>query len=171
MKFNDLLIDAYGRAQERVHAILEGLAPGELMVRPGGGGNSIAWLIWHLTRVQDDHISDVAGTEQLWTAQGWAARFALDLEVADTGYGHSSAQVDLVRVPSAGLLRDYFDAVHGHTVSYLRGLAEEDLDRIVDTRWDPPVTLGVRLVSVVDDCLEHCGQAAYVKGMVRRGEA
>ncbi|MBO1269818.1 mycothiol transferase [Arthrobacter cavernae] len=171
MEFNDLLIDAYGRAQERVHAILEDLAPGQLAMRPGGGGNSIGWLIWHLARIQDDHIADVAGTEQLWTAEGWAGKLGLPLDVADTGYGHSSTQVDLVRVSSAGLLRGYFDAVHEGTVRYLRGLGEADLDRIVDTRWNPPVTLGVRLVSVVDDCLEHCGQAAYVKGMLRRGEA
>ncbi|MFD1213237.1 DinB family protein [Arthrobacter sp. GCM10027362] len=170
MKFNDLLIDAYGRARERVHTVLEGLTAEQLAVRPGGGGNSIGWLVWHLTRVQDDHIADVAGTEQQWLAEDWVGQFGLPLDAGDTGYGHSSAQVDLVRVNSAGLLREYFDAVHAGTVRYLRSLDEQDLDRIVDTRWDPPVTLGVRLVSVVDDCLEHCGQAAYVKGMIGRGE-
>jgi uncharacterized damage-inducible protein DinB len=170
MKLNDLLIDAYGRAQERVHDILEGLEPEQLAVRPGGGGNSIGWLVWHLSRVQDDHIADVAGTGQKWTAGGWAAKIGLPLEAGDTGFGHSSGQVDKVRVASPALLREYFDDVHAATIEYLRGLTEEDLDRVVDTRWNPHVTLGVRLVSVLDDCLEHCGQAAYVKGMLGRGE-
>ncbi|NKX50921.1 DinB family protein [Arthrobacter deserti] len=171
MKFNVLLLDAYGRAQERVHAVLGDLTPEQLAVRPGGGGNSIGWLIWHLARVQDDHIADSAGTEQQWLAEDWVARFGLPLDPQDTGYGHNPDQVDQVRVRSAGLLRDYFDSVHAGTVRFLRSLDEADLDRIVDTRWDPPVTLGVRLVSVVDDCLEHCGQAAYVKGMLGRGGA
>jgi hypothetical protein len=171
MKLNDLLIDAYGRAQERVHDILEGMEPEQLAVRPGGGGNSIGWLVWHLSRVQDDHISDVAGTGQKWTAGGWAEKIGLPLEIGDTGFGHNSGQVDNVRVASPALLREYFDEVHAATVEYLRGLSEEDLDRVVDTRWNPHVTLGVRLVSVLDDCLEHCGQAAYVKGMLGRGEA
>jgi hypothetical protein len=171
MKFNDLLIDAYGRAQERVHSVLDGLTPAQLAVRPGGGGNSIGWLVWHLARVQDDHIADVAGTEQQWLAEDWVGQFGLPLDAGDTGYGHSSAQVDLVRAGSAGMLRDYFDAVHAGTVRFLRSLEEAELDRIVDTRWDPPVTLGVRLVSVLDDCLAHSGQAAYVKGMLQRGEA
>ncbi|EMY34729.1 hypothetical protein D477_008173 [Arthrobacter crystallopoietes BAB-32] len=171
MEFNDLLIDAYGRAQERVHDILDGLSPDQLAARPGGGGNSIGWLIWHLARIQDDHIADVAGTEQRWTAGGYAARIGLPLDVADTGFGHSSSQVDEVRVASPALLREYFDDVHATTSEYIRGLTEDDLDRVVDTRWNPHVTLGVRLVSVMDDCLEHCGQAAYIKGMLQRGEA
>jgi uncharacterized damage-inducible protein DinB len=171
MKFNDLLIDAFGRAQERVHAVLEDLTPEQLAVRPGAEGNSIGWLIWHLTRVQDDHIADAAGTEQQWLAEDWVGQFGLPFQAGDTGYGHSSAQVDQVRLRSTALLREYFDAVHAGTIRFLRSLTEEDLDRIVDTRWDPPVSLGVRLVSVVDDCLEHCGQAAYVKGLIGRGEA
>ena len=169
MKFNDLLAEAYGRIQERVHSVLDGLDAGQLAARPGGDSNSIAWLVWHLTRIQDDHIADVAGTEQYWLT-GWAERFDLPLPRKDHGYGHTSEQVAAVRVDSTDLLRGYYDDVHAGTLKYLAGLSEEDLDRIVDTRWDPPVSLGVRLVSVLDDCLEHIGQAAYVKGMLSRTE-
>ena len=170
MKFNDLLADAYGRIQERVHNVLDGLDADQLAARPGGDSNSIAWLVWHLTRIQDDHIADVAGTGQYWLS-GWAERFDLPLEREDHGYGHSPEQVAAVRVESPDLLRSYYDDVHAGTLMYLAGLTEDDLDRIVDTNWDPHVSLGVRLISVLDDCLEHIGQAAYVKGMLKRGEA
>ena len=52
------------------------------------------------------------------------------------------------------------------TVAYLATVAPEDLDRVVDERWDPPVTLGVRLVSVLSDDLQHAGQAAYARGLI-----
>jgi uncharacterized damage-inducible protein DinB len=171
MKFNDLLADAFGRIQERVHEVLEGLDPDQLSERPGGNGNSIAWLIWHLTRVQDDHIADVAGVEQRWTSGGWAELFDLPLDTHETGYGHTSDQVSAVAVESGSLLAEYFDAVHRQSLEFIGSLTEDELDRIVDTRWDPHVTLGVRLVSVIDDCLEHAGQAAYVKGLVQHREA
>ena len=116
MKFNDLLADAYGRIQERVHQVLAGLDADQLVVRPGGDSNSIAWLVWHLTRVQDDHIADVAGTRQYWLA-GWSEQFDLPLAEKDHGYGHTSDQVAAVRVESADLLRGYYDDVHAGTLS------------------------------------------------------
>ena len=163
-----LLTDGYGRIAEVVHAAVAGLGEAELTHRVDPEANSIAWLSWHLTRVQDDHIAEVAGTEQVWTADGWAERFALPLPPSDTGYGHSAAEVGQVRGVEAGMLTGYFDAVHARTVAYLESLDDAELDRIVDTSWDPPVTLGVRLVSVLSDDLQHAGQAAYVRGIVRR---
>lgn len=167
MKSNDLLLDAFGRIRETVEATLEGLDDGSLTVRPSGPGNSIAWLIWHLARVEDVQVSDVAGLEQVWFTRDFVGRFGLPLRPTDTGYGHSSDQVDAVRAPAEVLL-EYYDAVHRQTVDFLQKVSDEDLDRVVDTRWDPPVTLGVRLVSTVADCLQHVGQAAYVKGLQRK---
>ena len=165
MTIAELLAEEFGRIHGVVLGAVRGLSEEELAFRPEGRCNSIAWLVWHLTRIQDDHVADVAGTQQAWTAEGWADRFALPFPVAETGYGHSSAEVAAVRA-SADLLVGYHEAVSGHTVEYVRGLADADLDRVVDEHWDPPVTLGVRLVSVVSDDLQHGGQAAYVRGML-----
>jgi hypothetical protein len=167
MHAKDILIDAYGRIQEEVHATVGGLGPDDLHARPSADANSIAWLIWHLTRVQDDHVADASGLDQVWLSQGWEKRFGLDLPRHDTGYGHSPAKVAKVRVDSGDLLTEYYDAVHEQTLGYLRRLAAKDLERIVDERWDPPVTLGVRLVSVLSDDLQHVGQAAYLRGLVQ----
>lgn len=165
MHAKDVLIDAYSRIQEEVHAAVDGLPPDRLNTPPAVGANSISWLIWHLTRVQDDHVADAAEFEQVWLSQGWADRFALGLPHRDTGYGHTLKQVAQVRVDSGDLLLGYYDAVHEQTLGFIRGLAAKDLERVVDEHWDPPVTLSVRLVSVLSDDLQHVGQAAYVRGL------
>jgi hypothetical protein len=164
----ELLVDAFGRIREDVHGAVDGLTPEQLAFRVDGAANSIAWLVWHLTRVMDDHLADAAGMDQVWMAQGWASRFGLPFEAADTGYGHRSHEVAAVTVASADLLVGYHDAVNDQAVGWVKGLADPDLDRIVDRRWDPPVTLGVRLISVIDDSMQHAGQAAYVQGIVTR---
>lgn len=161
----DLLIDSLGRVLEGVEAVLDGASDDLLAQRPGPDANTIAWLVWHLTRVQDDHVAGVAGSEQVWTAGGYDARFGLPFETTDIGYGQSTEQVGLVRA-SAGLLVDYHRATHARSLAYLATLTADELDRVVDERWDPPVTLGVRLVSVVNDCTQHVGQAAYVRGLL-----
>lgn len=162
-----ILADAFERIHEVVHAAVEDLAPEDLDARLDDDANSIAWLVWHLTRIQDDHVADAAGTEQIWFAQDWASRFELPLEKGSTGYGHSSADVGSVRA-SAGLLLGYFDAVHARTLDFVRGLDGRALERVVDEAWSPPVTLGVRLVSVIADDLQHAGQAAFVRGVLER---
>ena len=162
-----LLADSFGRIGDTVHAVTEGLTPDDLTFRPDGRANSIAWLVWHLTRVQDDHMADIAGTNQVWTSSGWAERFGLSLDVADTGYGHGPLQVAAV-VADSEMLCGYHDAVHESTVRFVQKVTDADLDRIVDERFDPPVTMGVRLVSIVSDDLQHGGQAAYVRGILER---
>lgn len=162
-----LLLDAFSRIDEAVHDAVSGLRTDQLSIRVDPDANSIAWLTWHLSRIQDDHVAGVAGTEQVWTAGGWAARFNLPLDVHDHGYGHSSAQVASV-VCDADELLGYHEAVQAATRAYLETLTDADLGRVVDTRWDPPVTLGVRLVSVIADGLQHAGQAAFVRGIIER---
>ncbi len=167
MDFRDVLTDCFGRIREATHGAVEGCSDAVLTYRGDPDANSIAWLVWHLTRIQDDHVAGVAGTEQLWTADGWHERFALPFDVSATGYGQSSDEVAAVTA-SAELLLGYHDAVHDGTLRFVGGLEAGDLDRIVDERWDPPVTLAVRLVSVVADDLEHAGQAAFVRGLAER---
>jgi uncharacterized damage-inducible protein DinB len=161
----ELLTDGFGRVREVVHEVVDGLSADQLAWRATEDANSIAWLVWHLTRVQDSHIAEVADTEQTWTADGWADRFALPFSPDATGYGQDPAEVAGV-VVGADLLTGYYDAVHDRTVEYLAKLTDPDLDRVVDTNWTPHVTLGVRLVSVLDDDIQHAGQASFVRGIL-----
>jgi uncharacterized damage-inducible protein DinB len=167
MRTNDLLAEGFGRIGEVVHQAVDGLSAQELSRQAWAGANTVGWLVWHLARVQDDHISEVAGREQAWTEDGWADRFALPLDTADTGYGHTAEQMASVRVSSAADLVGYYDAVQARTLDFLASVGDEGLDRVVDKAWNPPVTLGVRLISVLSDDLQHAGQAAFVRGLLR----
>jgi hypothetical protein len=163
----DVLVDAFERVHEVVHHVVDGLSPEQLAVRLDDKSNSIAWLVWHLTRIQDDHIADAAGIAQIWTTKGWNERFGLPFKDSETGYAMGDAQVAEVRA-TAELLTGYFDEVHQQTLDYVRRLPDSELTRIVDKRWDPPVQLGVRLVSVISDDLQHAGQAAFIRGVALR---
>jgi uncharacterized damage-inducible protein DinB len=160
-----LLTDAFERIAEGGAQAVDGLDETTLTRHPREGANTIAWLVWHLTRVQDDHVAEVAGLEQVWTAQGYADRFGLPFDAADTGYGHTHEDVAAVRASAADLAA-YLRATHEQTAGFLAGLSDGDLDRIVDERWDPPVTLGARLVSVIGDDWQHLGQAGYARGLL-----
>jgi hypothetical protein len=160
-----ILVEAFGRVRELVVDLTDGLTDEIAFYRPDPGANSIAWLVWHLSRIQDDHVADLAQVEQVWPK--WRERFGLPFGKWATGYGQSSDDVAKVRV-SGDLLGAYHRDVHELTMRYLDGIMPDELDRIVDTRWDPPVTAAVRLVSVIGDTLQHLGQAAYLRGLASR---
>ncbi len=167
MDIAELLSDSLGRVRDDVREVVDGLDEDQLAWRPDEESNSIAWLVWHLTRIEDDHVADVADIDQVWTSQGWYDRFGLPFPPHAHGWGHTPAEVSQVKVPG-DLLADYHAAVAEMTLDYVGSLKPADLDRIVDDRWDPPASLGVRLVSVVNEVNQHLGQAAYLRGLVER---
>lgn len=160
-----LLRDSFGRVAALVGDLTSDLPVEVSTYRPDPGANPPGWLVWHLARVQDDHVAGLAGVEQAWA--GWRDRFDLPFTPYETGYGQSAEEVGAVRV-AGDLLAGYHADVHALTTAYLDGLAPGELDRVVDQRWDPPVTAGVRLVSVLADTLQHLGQTAYVVGLAQR---
>jgi hypothetical protein len=164
----ELLVDGFGRIRENVASVLDGLTPEQLAYLVAPGANPVSWLVWHLTRVQDDHVAAAFSVPQAWSAAGWAARFGLPAGMMDHGFGHSAERVATVAAAtaSAGLLTEYHEQVYAQTVKLVSEVSDADLDRVVDTRWTPHVTLAVRLVSVLDDDMQHVGQAAYVRGIL-----
>jgi uncharacterized damage-inducible protein DinB len=162
---SDILLDAFSRIRDTVHRVLDGISPDELTFRADPDSNTVAWLVWHLARVQDGHLADAMDAPELWA--GWVDRFGLPFDPDATGYGQSSDEVGQVQV-SADLLAGYFDEVAKRTDDWVAALTDEDLERVVDTRWDPPVTLAVRLVSVLNDDTQHAGQAALLRGIASR---
>ncbi len=168
MLTNDVLTDAHSRIHELVHLAVEGLDPGGLAFRPDADANSIAWLVWHVTRVQDHHISEIAGREQAWISDGWAGELGMNPDPSNTGYGHTSEEVAAVHPEHRDGLLAYFEAVSQRTMDYLATIDVDELDRIIDRSYDPSVSVGVRLVSVISDCLQHVGQAQYVRGIYER---
>ena len=163
-----LLLDLYGRIPPLAEEAAHGLTADQLATAPAPGANTIAWLVWHLARVEDSHVAELLETDQFWTAGDWAARCGMEPDPSNTGYGHGAEQVLEIRPDSPDVLLGYLKVVRERTDRMLKGLTPGDLDRVVDTRWDPPVTLGVRLVSIADDCIQHAGQAAYVRGILTK---
>lgn len=165
MDVSELLIELYERIPPLAQAAVDGLDSEQLAQSPSTGANTIGWLVWHLARVQDHHLAEVLDTEQLWVLGEWAGACGLEPDPSNIGYGHTATEMAAVQPAGADVLTSYLGAVHERSIEFLRSLSPADLDRIVDQRWDPPVTLGVRLVSVADDSLQHVGQAAYVRGL------
>jgi len=166
MDVASLLLDLYGRIPHLAHDVVEGVELSKLLEPPAPGANPIAWLIWHTARVQDHYFSEQIDADQFWVQDDWAQRFGLDADPSNNGYGHSADQVAAVRPAQPAALLEYLEVVDGRARTFLQALTPADLDRIVDESWDPPVTLGVRLVSIADDGLQHLGQAAYVRGLL-----
>lgn len=166
MESASLLVELYGRLAPLAHDATEGLSREELVMQPAPGANTIAWLLWHAARVEDHHVSEIIDVRQVWVTGTWAERFGLDPDPSNTGYGHTPADVRTVTPVEPSDLVDYLGAVQERTIPWLRALTAADLDRVVDERWDPPVTMGVRLVSIADDALQHLGQAAFVRGLL-----
>jgi len=168
MELNELLIELFGRVDEEVHSAVDGLDVEALTTPPTAGSNPIGWLVWHLTRVQDDHMADLMDTEQVWVTGDWGPRFGVASNASNTGWNHSWDDVSSIRPESAQALLDYYESVSQPTRRFLATITAKDMDRVVDTRWNPPVTLGVRLVSIADDEIQHAGQANYVRGILDR---
>ena len=162
----DLEIDGLARVEEELQRTLKGLTTEQLAFRPAEHANSIAWLAWHLTPVEDDHVSELAGRQQAWLEEKWHERFGRAADSQDTGFGYTPEQVASIRPPSARLLVDYYAAVHARSIEYLQTLSCADMDRVIDTSWSPPVTVGVRLISVINDGTQHVGQMAYIRGLI-----
>lgn len=162
-----VLEDLFGRIGPTVTRVADGLDEDALTARVDPEANTIAWLAWHLARSQDAQVAAAVGRDEVWTRDGWARRFGLPFDDAATGYGQTPDEVGQVRA-SDDLLLGYVHAVQVESADVLASLADDDLDRVVDDAWDPPVTLGVRLVSIAVDSLEHAGQAAYVRGVLER---
>lgn len=162
-----VLEDLFGRIGPTATRAVDGLGEDALTARVDPGANTIAWLAWHLARGQDAQVAGAVGRDQVWTRDGWARRFDLPFDDGATGYGQSADDVARVRARD-DLLLGYVHAVQVESRDVLASLTADDLDRVVDEAWDPPVTLGVRLVSVAVDALQHAGQAAYLRGVLER---
>ncbi len=167
MESKDLLKDGFARIRELVHTSVNGLSTDGLSYRPEPGANSIAWLAWHLTRIQDDHVSEIAGLEQTWVTDGWAQKFGMAPDPENDGRGHGPEEVAAIS-PDAELLIAHHNAVSDRTFRYLDSVDADELDRIIDRSYDPPVSVGVRLISVISDNIQHAGQARYLRGVVDR---
>ncbi|MGB3955715.1 MAG: DinB family protein [Brooklawnia sp.] len=160
----EVLRDGFGRVAETLPRHLAGLDAELLLWQPKPEANSIGWLAWHIGRCEDAQVAAIAGEPDVYSQQGWVDRVDLPYRDHEIGYGHTPAQVREFRITDPALLTDYYAAVHEATLRLLADLTADDLDRLVDDPFQ--VSVGVRLVSVVNDVTQHLGQIGYLRGLI-----
>jgi hypothetical protein len=170
VEWRELIVDGFERLPDLAEEALAGVPAADLDRPPGPGANPLGWTVWHLTRVQDGQIADLMGdaSQDLWTRDGWHRKFGRPPDHEDSGYGHTAAQVKAFRSPSARVQLDYLKATTERTKLYLATLSPADLDLELDEPWyTPRPTVGVRLLSILADCHQHAGEAAYIRGLLK----
>ncbi len=168
MEWHQLLSEGYGRITGIVERALRNIDPDDLDRQPQADCNTIGWLIWNLTRVQDYHFANLIGEQQLWTSDGWHDRSGRPVDPADDGWRHTAEQVLAFRSPEPKVLLDYHRAVTERSRRFFDTLSADDLDRELDEpQYQPLPTVGVRIIGVMSENIQHAGQAAFVCGMLR----
>jgi len=163
-----IMLDCFTRVHESLHRVFADVTEDELTREPHP---PMGWLAWRFTRVIDNNVSRLTGRDQLWIADGWHARFSMEPLPNDFGRGltHTREQVSAFRA-NRELVLGYHDATHERTVAYLDSLRPEDYDRELDEpQYQPLPTIGVRLVSLLDNAMQNMGQISYLKAYHRLG--
>lgn len=160
----EILADLAARPLHTLHFIRGRVTPEVLNLHPAGHDNSVAWLLWHSGREIDVQLAHLTGVEEVWLGGGFRERLRLGEAGDRVGYGHSPDQARAIVVDDASALLGYLEATLEALGAYIATLTPESLDDVVDRQWDPPVTRGVRLVSIVDDAVQHIAQAAWILG-------
>jgi hypothetical protein len=169
MEWQQFIAAIYARISQELERVLDGLTKDDLNQIPGPDCNSIGWLVWHLTRSQDRAIADLTGEDQFWVKDGWHARFGRPPDPADTGFGHSSEDIAAFKSPGSKTLWEYHLTVFEPAKRYIVDrLSETDLEREVERPTFSTVSpVHAILVGVLNDSLQHLGQAAYLRGMLK----
>jgi len=168
MTATSILEDCFTRIHDSVHRILDDLTDEELHGEPHP---SIGWLAWRLTRVEDSNVTRLWTREQLWIGEGWADRFGMPPLPADFGRSmmHTREQVREFSA-SKELIFAYQDAAYAMVMEYLKATPPEEFDRELDEpQYNPRPTVGVRLISLVENGMQNTGQMGYLKGVHRLG--
>jgi DinB superfamily len=165
--WRELIVDGYERLPDLMKEVLAGVGAADLDWQPARDCNTLGWTAWHLTRVQDSQIADLAGREQLWIGEGWHRKFDRPADPDDTGYGDTAAQVRAFRSPMVKVQLDYLRATVARTQEYLAALDPAGLDRELDEPYRPRPTVAVRILSILADCHHHAGEASYIRGLLR----
>ena len=165
MEFQQLLVMIFERVPQVLEKALDGLTQDDLDYLPKTDCNSIGWLTWHLIRVQDTAISRLMEKEQLWIADKWYSKFNRSADSTDRGVGHRSEEVSSFQSPDTNTFLNYYQAILKRTNEYISNLSTTELERETDIPRFP--TVGIYLASLTSEILQHLGQIAYLRGMLK----
>ena len=136
------LLTAHERNWEMIETALEGLDEGTLSRQPSEQCNSIAWLLWHMSRVLDMVVhSRTRDRPQLWITEGWHKKFGMSDDAEDRGVGWTAAQVSGWRPPPLEVQMDYYYAVKAATKDFLTSATPAELEK--ELTFPPVAGLGL----------------------------
>ena len=166
MSAPELYLEAIRRSDGDLKRSLEDLSTEELRHQPAGAGsNPIGWLVWHLTRTRDNIVSSIAGEKSIWEREGWGARFSMEGELPR----FTPEDVNTFDPKDFATLVGYFDSVAEQTAKVIGGLTDADMTREVASTVPgrPPQPVLGRLAVILNDNVQHIGQVAYLRGLIR----
>ena len=167
MTLNRFIEDAFQKEHEFLMDALSGLTPGEQAWRAGPDANSITWILWHMLRVEDMWFQFfIQRKSEIWERDGWNEKFGLPTR--DNGFGHTSEQVAAFPTLDLAELIGYGDAVRAETLDYLRGVTQEEFER-VPREQRPEMSVAAIFRQVIGEAYQHQGHIAYLKGLLRSG--
>lgn len=165
MELAEFITGIFMRISQVLETALDGLTEDEINQQPNPECNSIGWMVWHLTRVQDRFIAMLSNNEQVYIAGKWYEKFNRGADPQDIGYGHSSEDLANFKAPDTKTLLDYHYDTLEKTKQYTNRISPGELDRVIDNSRAPTVAL--RLTAFISDNLQHAGQVAYLRGWLK----
>ena len=166
MGATDIYLEAIKRSDADLRRALEGLTTEDVRKQPAGeGSNPISWLVWHLTRTRDNISSSIVGRKPLWESEGWGAKFGM----SDGIPSFKPDNVHTFDPKSIETLTGYFEAVAANSLKIIEGLQESDMSRMVESTIPgrPAQPVVGRLAVILNDNIQHVGQVAYLRGLIR----
>jgi uncharacterized damage-inducible protein DinB len=144
---------------------LEGLTEAEVQWQATLDTNTIAWLVWHMAKVEDSWINVwIAGGEEVWVTGKWAERTG----IAGTSGGFGQVMDEVRSMPNVPIseLVAYYEAVRKAAFETIDGMTDADMANEID-RGHGPITWSWILGHVMVEESQHLGQVALIRGMIR----
>jgi hypothetical protein len=166
MELHEMLAVGYSGILRTLDYTLKGLTKEDINWQPKPDCNSIGWMVWHPIRFQDMQISEFMGEEQLWIKDGWYKKWGRKADPKESGGGMTPEDLTKFKSPGAATVLAYAKAVVERSQKYFPTLKKADLDKILKGGPHKPYpTVGMMLMIILSDSLQHAGQAGYVRGL------
>jgi uncharacterized damage-inducible protein DinB len=142
---------------------LDELAQDEVAWRPTNSSNSIAFILWHMTRAEDIFINRVMqGKRELYEAEGWDEKLGTPTKT----YQYTEEELQAWPVPKVELLKEYTNSVRERTLTFLKPITSKKLSEVPMPERSP-LSIGAMLSHLCNEIAMHAGQIAYLRGMQR----
>ena len=165
MRIGEFIEKSLAESNGYVNEAIKGLSTDQLAFRPQRHSNSIAFLLWHLARVEDLWINRILlGGKEIYELGGWYKKFGTPAQ--DSGFGYDVKTLDAWPIPKLELLRAYAAAVREKTKVYINALNTKKMDESKDFGWSRG-TIGSALSHLITEVGEHTGQIGYIRGIMK----